>query len=95
MAYMRSKMDEQESQISAYDKLIQGVGHDIKLSDDAHSLTTIEGKPADEILEYVIELQDDPESAEPRARKIFEGADQLLNDPFSFYSFSVGLNHEQ
>lgn len=75
MKYMRAKMNEQEVKISAFQKMIEGTGNDLIISDDAHDMNTlVEGKDPEEIIEYVIELQEDPLSIELGPRKIYEGA---------------------
>ena len=96
MKYMRGKMSEQESKIASYEKLVEGTGHDLLLGDDAHNMEKeVKNTNPEEIIEYVIEMQDDPASIEKETRQLYEGAEQLLNEPFNFYSFSCELNKEQ
>ena len=54
----------------------------------------VKGMQPEEIIDYVIELQEDPASIEPESVTVYEGAETLLNEPFGFYSFSVELNKE-
>lgn len=95
IADLKGTVTMQEEQISGYAGLIEGTGKDLRLGDEARDLSPkIEGVGQEEILEYMIELQDDPLSIEPRAKDIYEGADAFLNQPFNFYSFNVELTRE-
>lgn len=72
MAYMRAKMQDQEAKIASYEKLIEGTGHDLILGDQAHNLEQeVNGKNPEEVIDYIIEMQEDPASIEKEAKDIY------------------------
>ena len=86
----------QEEKIASLERMISGTGHDLILSDKQHDLKTkIEGVNQEEVLDYIIELQDDPENPYPETRTIINEVDTLLSSPFSFFGLSLTLNSEQ
>jgi hypothetical protein len=72
-------MNLQSVKISSFEKMIEGVGHDVVLNDQAHDLNReCNGIAPEKILDYTIELNADPESIEEESRKVYSGADRLL-----------------
>jgi hypothetical protein len=47
------------------------------------------------VLDYIIDLQDDPANPEPTTVEVIAGADLLLKSPFQFFGHSLTLNVEQ
>ena len=55
----------------------------------------IEGNDQMELVNFAIELADDPDSQHPEAIETIEKSDTLLSAPFQFYSFNINLNANQ
>ena len=65
------------------------------IGDEARALEKpIKGVTQEELLDYVIEMQDEPEDVPKETREIIMQADSLLEKPFNFYSTSLMMNQE-
>ncbi len=64
--YNQGQIQAQEVQIISLDKMINGTGYDLILSDKGKDLRPkIEGVPQEEVLEYLIDIQEDPFNPHP------------------------------
>jgi len=76
--------------------MIEASGRDLLIGDQESAVEgEMEGQKHEDILEFIVDIQDDPDMVHPAAAKHFRGADRLLMKPFDFYSFEVELNREE
>lgn len=65
-------IETQEEKIASLEKLIYGVGNDQVLADKAKDLRPdIDGVQQTEVLDYILDLQEDPENPAPRATEMY------------------------
>ena len=75
--------------------LYEAAGRDQNKGDDENAIDgPIEGEEQTELLEFVIEMSENPESVHPDSIEVVNEADVLLKQPFDFYGFSIALNYE-
>ena len=54
----------------------------------------IEGEEQEDLMEFVADMNDNPDSVQTETVEIVKQADTMLANPFSFYNFSIQLGVE-
>ena len=90
---VQSLVAAQESQIAHMNNMIESVGHNMHVAEQERRMDDpIDGNEQEDLMNYVSELNDNPDSVHPETIETIEKADKLLASPFSFYGFSLKLN---
>ena len=93
---MKKIIETQEGQIIQMNNLYEAAGRDQLKGDDENAIDgPIEGEEQQELLDFVIEMSENPESVHPDSIEVVNKANDLLQQPFDFYGFSIALNYEQ
>ena len=80
----------QETQITQMNNMIEQVGHDKKVAkDEKNTEEPIEGVDQMELLDFVADLNDNPDAYHTDTTEIIKEADHMLASPFSFYGFGI------
>ena len=77
------------------DNMIDNGGNDIKVAMSERRMTeSIEGNSQVDLMNFVSEMNDNPDSVLPETVEAVREADQLLASPFNFYGFNISLGIE-
>ena len=93
---MKKIIVDQEAQITQMNNLYEAAGRDQLKGDEQNNVEgQIEGEEQSSLLDFVIEMSENPESVHPDSIEAVNEGDVLLTQPFDFYGFSIALNYEQ
>jgi len=85
----------QEAQISSMNNMIESGGNDKKVQMSERRMSEpIEGNDQLDLMNFVSEMNDNPDSVHPECVEAVKEADALLDGPFGFYSFNISLGIE-
>ena len=75
--------------------MIESGGNDIKVAMSERRVDSpIEGNEQLDLMNFVSEMNDNPDSVHPECVEAVKQADVLLEQPFGFYSFDIQLGIE-
>lgn len=85
----------QEAQIAQMNDMIETVGREESIAMDERRMDDpIEGNEQEDLMNFVADMNDNPDSVQTETVEIVKQADAMLASPFSFYNFGIQLNIE-
>ena len=89
-AAVQEHVSSQEAQILQMNNMIEQVGRDMGIAESERRVEEpIEGIKQEELMDFVADLNDNPDAYMSETTEIVKSADKMLAEPFSFYGFGI------
>ena len=79
--------------IAQLNSMIETAGREVQIRDEERRMEDpIEGNEQEDLMEFVAEMNDNPDSVHSETVEVVKVADNMLEQAFGFYGFSIKLN---